>query len=56
MLKSLIILNKLIFMDNNDNPYDSFTLLFAEIYMCALNILLTFHYMIFKSEQELNIE
>ena len=29
---------------------------FAEIYMCELNILLTFHYMIFKSEHDFNIK
>ena len=27
---------------------DSFALLFAEIYLCKLNILLTFHYMILR--------
>ena len=37
-------------MDNNDIIYDSFTLLFAVIYLCELDILFTFHYMIFKSE------
>ena len=36
-------------MDNNDILYDSFSC-FAEICMCELNVLITFHYMIFKSE------
>ena len=27
---------------------------FAEIYLCELDILLTFHYMIFKSEHDFN--
>ena len=43
-------------MDNDDILYDSFTLLCSKIYMCELNILLTFHYMIFKSELELNVK
>ena len=43
------------FMDNNDILHDYVTF-FAEIYLCGLNIPLTFHYMIFKSEQELNIK
>ena len=29
---------------------------FAEIYLCELNILLTFHYLIFKSEHDFNIK
>ena len=37
-------------MDNNDTLYDSF----AEIYLYELNILLTFHYLIFKSEHDFN--
>ena len=56
MFKILIVLKKLSFMDNDDILYHSFTLLFAEIYLCEFNILLTFHYMIFKSEYELNIK
>ena len=56
MFKILIVLEKLIFMDNNDIIYDSFALLFAEIYLCELNILLTFHYLIFKSEHDFNIK
>ena len=55
MFKILIVLKKLSFMDNNDILYDSFTLLFTEIYLCELNILLTVHY-IFKSEDELSIK
>ena len=43
MFKTFIVLKKLIFMDNNDILYDSFTLLFAEIYLCELNVLLTLH-------------
>ena len=43
-------------MDNNDIIYDSFTLLFCEIYLCELNILLRFHYLILKSEHDLNIK
>ena len=56
MFKILIVLKKLIFMDNNDIIYDSFTYSFAEIYLCELNILLTFHYLIFKSEHDFNIK
>ena len=47
---------KLIFMDNNGILYDSFTYSFADIYLCELNILLTFHYLIFKSERDFNIK
>ena len=43
-------------LDNNDILYDSSTLLFAEIFLCELNILLTFHYMVFMSELELYIK
>ena len=56
MFKILIVLKKLIFMDNNDIIYDSFTLLFPEIYLCYLNILLTFHHLIFKSEHDFNMK
>ena len=56
MLKILIVFKKLSYIDDNDVLYDSFTLLFSEIYLCELNILFTFHYMIFKSEDELNIK
>ena len=56
MFKILIVLKKLSFMDNNDFLYDSFTFFFTEIYLCELNILLAFHYIIFKSEDELNIK
>ena len=52
MFKIIIVLKKLIFMDNNDILYDSF----AEIYLCELNILLKFHYLIFKSEHDFNIK
>ena len=56
MFKILIVLKKEIFMDNNDIPYDSFTLLFfAKIYI-ELDILPTFHDMIFKSDLELYIK
>ena len=56
MFKILIVLKKLSFMNNIDILYESFTLLLTEIYLCELIILLTFHYMIFKSEYELNIK
>ena len=56
MFKILIVLKKLIFMDNNDIIYDYLRYSFAEIYMCELNILLTFHYLIFKSEHDFNIK
>ena len=49
MLKVLLVLKEFIFMDNNDILYYSFTLISAEIYLYELDILLTFHYMIFKS-------
>ena len=43
-VKKFNCFKEIIFMDNNDTLYDSFTLLFAEIYLCELNILLTFKF------------
>ena len=47
-------------IDFMDNITTSFTThlrnSFAEIYMCELNILLMFHYLIFKSEHDFNIK
>ena len=45
----LIVKMKLIFMDNNAILYESLRYSFAEIYLCELNILLAFHYLIFMS-------
>ena len=59
ILKMLIVLKKYILMDNNNILYNSFTLLSCwnnNKYTCELDILLTFHYMIFKSEFELYIK
>ena len=56
MFKILNVLKKLIFIDNNDIIYAHLRYSFAEIYLCELNILLTFHYLIFKSEHDFNIK
>ena len=56
MFKILIVLKKLIFMDNNDIISTHLRYSFAEIYLCELNILLTFQYLIFKSEHDFNIK
>ena len=52
----LIVKMKLIFMDNNAILYDSLRYSFAEIYLCELNILLAFHYLIFKSQHDFTIK
>ena len=55
MFKILIVLKKLILwtMTSFTNHLRFF---FAEIYLCELDVLLAFHYMIFKSELELSIK
>ena len=57
MFKILIVLKKLIFLCTITTSFKTHLCYsFAEIYMCELNILLALHYMIFKSEHDLNIK
>ena len=56
MFKILIVLKKLIFMTITTSFTTHLRYSFAEIYQCELNILLTFHYLIFKSEHDFNIK
>ena len=50
MFKILIVLKKYILWKITTSFTTHLHYFFAEIYLCELNILLAFHYMIFKSE------
>ena len=56
MFKILIVLKKLNFMGNNDIITTHLRYSFAELYLCELNILLTFHYLNYKSEHDFNMK
>ena len=56
MFKILIVLKKLILWTITTSFTTRLRHSFAEIYLYELNILLTFHYLIFKIEHDFNIK
>ena len=56
MFKILIVLEKMILWTITTSFTTHLRYSLAEIYLCELNILLTFHYLIFKSEHGFNIK
>ena len=56
MFEILIVLKKFILWPITTSFTTHLRYFLAEIYLCELNILFTFHYMIFKSELELYIK
>ena len=56
MCKILIVLKKLILWTITTFFTTRLRYPFADIYLCELNILLTFHYLSFKSEHDFNIK
>ena len=56
MFKILIVLKKLILWTITISFTTHLRYSFAEIYLCELNILLTFHYLIFKSEHDFDVK
>ena len=55
-VKNLHCYKEIHFFDNNDILTTHLRYSFSEIYRYELNILLTFHYLIFKSKHDFNIE
>ena len=56
MFKVLIVLKKSILWTITTSFTTHLRYSFAEIYLCEFNILLTFYYLIFKSEHDFNIK